>query len=35
VREPTPGPDESGMIKIPYDLPMPGFNYFLEFRYNF
>ena len=35
VREPTPGPDESGMIKVPYDLPMPGFNYFLEFRYRF
>ncbi len=33
IREPTPGPDETGMIKIPYDLPMAGMNYFLEFRY--
>ena len=35
VREPTPGPDESGMIKIPYDLPMPGINYFIEIGYRF
>jgi iron complex outermembrane receptor protein len=34
IREPTPGPDETGMIKIPYDLPMAGINYFLEFRYH-
>lgn len=35
IREPTPGPDENGMIKIPYDLPMAGINYFLEFDYRF
>jgi len=35
VREPTPGPDESGMINIPYDLPMPGINYFIEIGYRF
>jgi len=35
VREPTHGPDESGMIKIPYDLPMPGINYFIEIGYRF
>lgn len=35
IREPTPGPDETGMIKIPYDLPMAGINYFVEFQYRF
>jgi iron complex outermembrane receptor protein len=35
IREPTPGPDENGMIKIPYDLPMAGVNYFFEFDYRF
>lgn len=35
IREPTPGPDENGMIKIPYDLPMAGVNYFIEFDYRF
>jgi iron complex outermembrane receptor protein len=35
VREPTPGPDTSGMIKVPYDLPMAGFNYTLGVEYRF
>ena len=35
IREPTPGPDETGMTKIPYDLPMAGRNFFLEFNYRF
>ncbi|OQW95732.1 MAG: hypothetical protein BWK79_01380, partial [Beggiatoa sp. IS2] len=35
IREPAPGPDESGMIKIPYDLPMAGINYFIGFDYHF
>jgi iron complex outermembrane receptor protein len=35
IREPTPGPDETGMTKIPYDLPMEGINYFIEFNYRF
>ncbi|MEZ5671957.1 MAG: TonB-dependent receptor [Thiotrichaceae bacterium] len=35
IREPTPGPDETGMTKIPYDLPMPGRNFFIEFNYRF
>jgi iron complex outermembrane receptor protein len=35
IREPTPGPDETGMIKIPHDLPMAGVNYFAELRYRF
>jgi outer membrane receptor protein involved in Fe transport len=35
VREPTPGPDADGIIKIPYDLPMAGFNYSLGVEYRF
>lgn len=36
IREPTPGPDENGMIKIPYDLPViGGTNYLLQLSYHF
>lgn len=35
VREPTSGPDTNGMIKVPYDLPMAGFNYTLGIEYRF
>jgi iron complex outermembrane receptor protein len=35
IREPTPGPDETGMIKIPYDLPMAGIHYSVGLNYRF
>lgn len=35
AREPSLGPDSNGVIKIPYDLPLAGRNYFMEIRYNF
>lgn len=34
-REPTLGPDANGMIGMPYDLPLAGFNYSLGFEYRF
>ncbi len=34
-KEPSPGPNSSGFIGIPYDLPMSGRQYFIEFRYYF
>lgn len=35
AREPSSGPDSSGMIGIPDDLPLAERNYFLELRYQF
>lgn len=35
AREPSPGPDASGVISIPYDLPLARRSYFLEWRYQF
>jgi iron complex outermembrane receptor protein len=33
--EPSPGPDSSGVVSIPNDLPLAGRNFFVEFRYQF
>jgi len=33
--EPSLGPNASGIINIPYDLPLAGRSYFLELRYQF
>lgn len=35
AREPSIGPDSSGIVKIPNDLPLAGRNYFMEVRYHF
>ncbi len=35
VREPSSGPDSTGMISIPYDIPMAGRSLFVEMRYRF
>ncbi|WP_353571580.1 TonB-dependent receptor [Candidatus Albibeggiatoa sp. nov. BB20] len=35
VKEPTVGTNPSGFINIPYDLPMAGRQYFVEFSYRF
>jgi len=35
AREPSVGPDSTGMISIPNDLPLAGRHYFLELRYRF
>lgn len=35
AREPSSGPDTSGIIGIPHDLPLAGRNYFVEVRYRF
>lgn len=35
AREPTLGPDPTGLIGLPHDLPLAGRNYFLELRYRF
>lgn len=35
VREPSPGPDATGVISIPYDIPMAGRGFFAEVRYRF
>ncbi len=35
AREPSPGPDTSGIIGIPHDLPLAGRSYFMELRYRF
>jgi iron complex outermembrane receptor protein len=35
VFEPSPGPDNNGVQRIPYDLPMAGRNWFAELRYKF
>ncbi|HID94313.1 MAG TPA: TonB-dependent receptor, partial [bacterium (Candidatus Stahlbacteria)] len=35
AREPTTGPNNSGVINIPNDFPLAGRRYFLEFRYYF
>lgn len=35
VRDPSLGPDSSGVINIPNDLPQAGRNYWLELRYRF
>jgi outer membrane receptor protein involved in Fe transport len=35
AREPTFGPDPTGTIGLPHDLPLAGRNYVLEFRYQF
>ncbi|MCP4699230.1 MAG: TonB-dependent receptor [Gammaproteobacteria bacterium] len=35
VREPSAGPDTSGMIGIPNDLPYAGRSYFAEVNYHF
>lgn len=33
--EPTPGPDQAGVIRIPHDLPLAGRSWFAEIRYKF
>lgn len=35
VREPTPGPDSTGVISVPYDLPMEGRNFLIRADYRF
>jgi len=35
VREPSQGPDSSGIINMPHDIPMPGRSIFGELRYHF
>lgn len=35
VREPTLGPDSTGTINLPYDLPMEGRNFLLRVDYHF
>lgn len=35
IREPSSGPDESGIINVPYDLPMAGRHYSMGFAYRF
>lgn len=35
VREPTQGPDTTGVISIPYDLPMEGVNFAAQVGYHF
>jgi len=35
AREPTPGPNESGIINIPNDLPLWGRSFYLNLRYRF
>ncbi|EDN70074.1 conserved hypothetical protein [Beggiatoa sp. PS] len=35
VREPSYGPDSSGIINMPYDIPMAGRSFFGEVRYQF
>ncbi len=35
AREPSVGPDSSGILKIPNDLPLPGRSAFMEIRYHF
>lgn len=33
IYEPSEGPDSSGIVNIPYDLPLAGRNFFAELRY--
>ncbi|RKZ38389.1 MAG: TonB-dependent receptor, partial [Gammaproteobacteria bacterium] len=33
--EPSPGPNSSGFISIPNDLPLAGRHFFAEMRYSF
>jgi outer membrane receptor for ferrienterochelin and colicin len=33
--EPSPGPDQAGVIRIPNDLPLAGRSWFAEIRYKF
>lgn len=35
IREPTPGPNSTGVIAIPYDLPMEGRNFSIDVTYRF
>jgi iron complex outermembrane receptor protein len=35
AREPSLGPNASGVVNIPYDLPLAGRHYFLEMNYQF
>jgi len=35
AREPSMGPDPTGLIGVPHDLPLAGRNYFVELRYRF
>jgi len=35
AREPSPGPNNFGIINIPNDLPLAGRHYWLELRYQF
>ncbi|OQW94181.1 MAG: hypothetical protein BWK79_07220 [Beggiatoa sp. IS2] len=35
AREPTSGPDSSGTINVPHDLPLAGRHWFVEFQYRF
>ncbi|MCP4695786.1 MAG: TonB-dependent receptor [Gammaproteobacteria bacterium] len=35
AREPSPGPDTSGVINVPNDYPMAGRSYFAEISYHF
>ncbi len=35
IRYPSPGPDTSGILNLPNDLPGAGRSYFMELRYKF